>query len=62
MVFMKHILSPDMMPALHNYITVDPDTFLGNPRNMEIIYDMCKTVSDWKIKRCGKLTNKYEIC
>ncbi|KAK2154166.1 hypothetical protein LSH36_275g06021 [Paralvinella palmiformis] len=34
----------DMMPALHNYITVDPDHFIANPRNMEIIYDMCKTI------------------
>ena len=33
-----------MMPALHNYITVDPTTFLSNPKNMEMIYDMCKTV------------------
>ncbi|KAH9487616.1 importin-7 [Bulinus truncatus] len=34
----------DMMPALHNYITVDTDAFLGNPENLEIIYNMCKTV------------------
>ena len=33
-----------MMPALHNYITVDPTSFLANPKNMEMIYDMCKTV------------------
>ena len=36
-----------MMPALHNYMTVDPDKFIANPRNMEMIYDMCKTVSNW---------------
>ncbi|KAK7477196.1 hypothetical protein BaRGS_00031581 [Batillaria attramentaria] len=34
----------DMMPALHNYVTVDTDAFLSKPQNMEIIYDMCKTV------------------
>ncbi|KAI8780568.1 importin-7, partial [Biomphalaria glabrata] len=34
----------DMMPALHNYITVDTDAFLANPNNLEIIYNMCKTV------------------
>ncbi|BFZ04143.1 hypothetical protein BsWGS_07182 [Bradybaena similaris] len=34
----------DMMPALHNYITVDTEAFLANPRNLEIIYNMCKTV------------------
>jgi hypothetical protein len=33
-----------MMPALHNYITVDPAAFLANPRHMEIVYQMCKTV------------------
>ena len=35
----------DMMPALHNYVTVDPASFIGNPKYMEIIYNMCKTVS-----------------
>lgn len=34
----------DMMPALHNYITVDTPTFLSNPRHVEIIYNMCKQV------------------
>lgn len=34
----------DMMPALHNYVTVDTDAFLSKPHNLEIIYDMCKTV------------------
>jgi hypothetical protein len=33
-----------MMPALHNYITVDPTTFLANPKHLEIIYKMCQTV------------------
>ncbi|XP_054844381.1 importin-8 [Eublepharis macularius] len=34
----------DMMPLLHNYITVDTDTLLSNPKNLEIIYAMCKKV------------------
>lgn len=34
----------DMMPAIHNYITVDTPTFLSNPTNLEAVYNMCKTV------------------
>lgn len=34
----------DMMPLLHNYITVDTDTLLSNPKHLEIIYTMCKKV------------------
>ncbi|OWF54942.1 importin-7-like [Mizuhopecten yessoensis] len=34
----------DMMPALHNYITVDTPAFLSNPENIQIIYNMCKAV------------------
>ncbi|XP_060632748.2 importin-8 isoform X2 [Anolis sagrei] len=34
----------DMMPLLHNYVTVDTDTLLSNPKNLEIIYSMCKKV------------------
>jgi hypothetical protein len=34
----------DMMPALHNYITVDTEAFAANPTNLEIIYNMSKTV------------------
>lgn len=33
-----------MMPLLHNYVTVDTDVFLSNPKNVEIIYSMCKKV------------------
>lgn len=36
----------EMMPALHNYIIVDTPTFLSNPENLQIIYNMCKQVSD----------------
>jgi len=34
----------DMMPALHNYITVDPAAFISDPKHMEIIFNMCKSV------------------
>ncbi|XP_064603784.1 importin-7-like [Liolophura sinensis] len=34
----------EMMPALHNYVTVDTPAFLSNPENLQIIYNMCKTV------------------
>ncbi|POI34227.1 hypothetical protein CIB84_002021 [Bambusicola thoracicus] len=34
----------DMMPLLHNYVTVDTDTLLSNPKHLEIIYAMCKKV------------------
>lgn len=39
----------DMMPALHNYITVDTEAFLANPTYLEVIYDMCKTVSAFEL-------------
>ena len=35
----------DMMPLLHNYVTVDTDTLLSNPKYLEVIYNMCKKVS-----------------
>lgn len=34
----------DMMPALHNYITVDTDAFLANPTHLEVIFNMCKQI------------------
>ena len=34
----------EMMPAVHNYVTVDPKAFLSNPSYCSAIYDMCKTV------------------
>lgn len=34
----------DMMPAIHNYITVDTNAFLSNKNNMVAVYNMCKTV------------------
>uniref|UniRef100_A0A3Q3WKQ5 Importin N-terminal domain-containing protein n=1 Tax=Mola mola TaxID=94237 RepID=A0A3Q3WKQ5_MOLML len=32
----------DMMPLLHNYVTVDTDMLLSNPKHLEVIYSMCK--------------------
>ncbi|XP_071956565.1 importin-7-like [Antedon mediterranea] len=34
----------EMMPALHNYITVDPQTFLSNTVYIESIFNMCKKI------------------
>uniref|UniRef100_UPI00398F7D15 importin-8 isoform X3 n=1 Tax=Pristiophorus japonicus TaxID=55135 RepID=UPI00398F7D15 len=34
----------DMMPLLHNYVTIDTGAFLSNPKNVEIIYNLCKKV------------------
>ncbi|XP_035258439.1 importin-8 isoform X1 [Anguilla anguilla] len=34
----------DMMPLLHNYVTVDTDMLLSNPKHLEVIYTMCKKV------------------
>ncbi|NWS41147.1 IPO8 protein, partial [Probosciger aterrimus] len=34
----------DMMPLLHNYVTIDTNTLLSNPKHLEIIYAMCKKV------------------
>jgi len=35
----------DMMPLLHNYVTVDTDTLLSDTKYLEMIYSMCKKVS-----------------
>uniref|UniRef100_A0AAY4B7G4 Importin N-terminal domain-containing protein n=1 Tax=Denticeps clupeoides TaxID=299321 RepID=A0AAY4B7G4_9TELE len=34
----------DMMPLLHNYVTVDTDMLLSSPKHLEVIYTMCKKV------------------
>lgn len=34
----------DLMPALHNYVTVDTPAFLSNQDYVTAIFDMCKTV------------------
>lgn len=42
----------ELMPALHNYVTVDTNAFLSSERNVALIFDMCKTVRDffWSFK------------
>lgn len=35
----------DIMPALHNYITVDTPAFLSDPNRLLAMFDMAKTVS-----------------
>uniref|UniRef100_A0A8C1ZVI5 Importin 8 n=1 Tax=Cyprinus carpio TaxID=7962 RepID=A0A8C1ZVI5_CYPCA len=34
----------DMMPLLHNYVTVDTNMLLSDPKYLEVIYTMCKKV------------------
>jgi len=41
----------EMMPCLHNYVTVDPDTFLTNEKYCEIIFNMCQKMLQDK---CGE--------
>lgn len=33
-----------MMPALHNYITVDTQAFLSNENHLLAIFNMCKAI------------------
>uniref|UniRef100_A0A3B3VEZ9 Importin 8 n=1 Tax=Poecilia latipinna TaxID=48699 RepID=A0A3B3VEZ9_9TELE len=42
----------DMMPLLHNYVTVDTDMLLSNPKHLEVIYSMCKKV---RLEKCFDL-------
>ncbi|ENN75634.1 hypothetical protein YQE_07812, partial [Dendroctonus ponderosae] len=52
-VFMKNGIDhfTDMMPALHNYITIDTDAFLSDEKRLLAIYNMCKEIFD---KECGE--------
>lgn len=34
----------DLMPALHNYVTIDTEAFLSNPAYVTVIFEMCKKV------------------
>lgn len=45
-VFMKNGIDhfTDMMPALHNYITIDTDAFLMDEKRLLAIYNMCKEI------------------
>ena len=37
--------STDMMSVLYNFVKVDNDTFLSDPKHLEMVATMCKTVS-----------------
>lgn len=45
----------DMMPALHNYITVDTPAFLSNENHVLAMFNMCKAVcldlADFKLEK-----------
>lgn len=34
----------DMMPSLHNFVTVDTEAFLSNENHILAIFNMCKAV------------------
>ncbi|KAG1666608.1 Importin-7 [Nymphon striatum] len=34
----------ELMPSLHNFVTVDPNTFLSNEKNLLAVYDLSKTI------------------
>lgn len=40
----------DLMPALHNYITIDTEAFLADENRVGVIFDMCKSVRKQKLK------------
>lgn len=46
-VFMKSGLDhfTDMMPALHNYVVVDTESFLSDEQRLLAIYNMSKEVT-----------------
>lgn len=48
-VFMKNGIDhfTDMMPALHNYITVDTEAFLSDEQRLLAVYSMCKEVCNF---------------
>lgn len=41
----------EMMPCLHNYVTVDPETFLKNEKYCQIIFNMCQKMLQ---EKCGE--------
>lgn len=45
-VFMKNGTDhfTDMMPALHNYVTIDTDAFLSDEKRLLAIFNMCKEI------------------
>ena len=38
------LASVEMVPSLHNFITVDTAGFLSNPQNVQAVYNMCEKV------------------
>ncbi|XP_060535459.1 importin-7 [Cylas formicarius] len=52
-VFMKNGIDhfTDMMPAIHNYVTIDTDAFLSDEKRLVAIYNMCKEILT---KDCGE--------
>jgi len=50
----KNVSVKDMMPSLYNYVTIDPDVFLSHPSHMEMMFNMCRTVS-----ACENLSVSY---
>ncbi|XP_021492115.1 importin-8 isoform X4 [Meriones unguiculatus] len=42
LVLQKHVF--DMMPLLHNYVTVDTSALLSNPKRLEALFAMCRKV------------------
>ncbi|XP_044268843.1 importin-7 [Tribolium madens] len=59
-VFMKNGLDhfTDMMPALHNYITIDTPAFLSNEQRLLAIYNMCKEVLN---NDCGEDAESHAV-
>ena len=56
-------INTDMMPLLHNYVTVDTDTLLSDTKYLEMIYSMCKKVGYFSLRTCeaGWRCKRYEI-
>lgn len=52
----------DMMPLLHNYVTVDTDTLLSDTKYLEMIYSMCKKVSGFLSDNKTRLLSDNKTC
>ncbi|XP_019480508.1 PREDICTED: importin-8 [Hipposideros armiger] len=50
----------DMMPLLHNYVTIDTNTLLSNPKHLEILFTMCRKVSVSYSVNCSK-SHSYSV-
>lgn len=49
----------EMMPALHNYVTVDTPAFLSNENHVLAMFNMCKAVSVVPPKFCFELLSWF---